>query len=128
MENQTTLQRLGSEAEEYYSIHRLRAGAYETAVEDVEHSKSPNYGTANATHLDKGMAIHLRQMEYKFNEHVENSARFVAENIEQLHDLAVIEAHLAGVAINIEQYITIGKKVGVREYGSDIWGVAEDEQ
>ena len=36
------------------------------------------------------------------------------DNEAEFHDLAVIEAHLAGVAINVEQPLGIGHKVPVQ--------------
>lgn len=42
------------------------------------------------------------------------SEKFAKHNAEQLHDLAVIEAHLGGAAITVEQPLEIGHKIEVR--------------
>jgi len=42
-----------------------------------------------------------------------DAADFAKENAGQLHDLAVIEAHLGGTAIQVEQPVVIGQKVDV---------------
>lgn len=122
---QKTLQQVGDEAEKRYSNHAVRADAVDRAQAGIETAKSPNFGTEAAAFNDKGLAANLRNVEGNYNEDIAVAAEFAQGNAEQLHDLAVLEAHIGGVAINVEEPVVVGKKT-VKRYWSGGEGLEEE--
>jgi len=92
--NEKTLNQIRKEATGLYTGHELRA----TMLAQAEESYSQEI-------------VELESQAYDAN--IEEAAKFASENAGQLHDLAVIEAHLGGVAIKVEQPLSIGETVDV---------------
>jgi Rad3-related DNA helicase len=126
------LNELGKEAAGYYEDH----GTYSKRV---SHSKSvlanlqdsptrfrdvrvfdpeeSGNGLRPARSLEEaetGTNENIQYAKEEYDENIAEAAEFAHDNAEQLHDLAVIEAHLGGVAISVEQPITVGQQVPVR--------------
>ena len=90
-----SLNELGSEASKHYTRHELDA----TFLEQDKKSALT--------------LVDIQQGEYDRN--LQASAAFAKENAAQLHDLAVIEAHLGGVARKVEQPLSIGDTIEVNK-------------
>jgi hypothetical protein len=63
--------------------------------------------------------IHMSDYKARTSKPIADGKVFAKENEDELHDLAVIEAHMAGVAINVEQPVAIGQKVEVRNIDNE---------
>lgn len=96
-----TLQELGVAAQKDYARHG-RAAAAQIEVEELKERRylQPSYLETKATRATRRNA-----------EADAASAEFFAAHAADLHDLAVIEAHLGGVTINVEQPLVIGERV-----------------
>lgn len=57
----------------------------------------------------------LDRAQLDYDASVQGAAEFAKVHESQLHDLAVLHAHLGGVAINVEQPIVVGQQVEVHK-------------
>lgn len=93
--SEKTLKEVGDEAAALYGSHKLTT------------DRMQNPGFTRHRRLDNSL-----KQNYRIN--TSEAADFAKDHVEQLHDVAVIEAHLGGVAINVKQPLEIGQKVEVR--------------
>lgn len=105
-----TLNQIGKEAATKYEDHGYAASGlrkFEKQLDDFQN------GVDTHGFTEEGIKIVTGRVKDNYEDQVLDSRQFAANNAEQLHDLALIEAHLGGVAINVEQSIEIGHKVEV---------------
>lgn len=106
-----TLNQVGKEAATKYEDHGYAANGlhkFEKQLNDFQN------GIDTHGYTKEGIQIVTRRAKDSYDDQVLESKQFAMDNAEQLHDLAVIEAHLGGVAINVEQPLEIGHKIEVR--------------
>lgn len=109
MSKEKTLNEIGKEAAAHYHKHDLsvaRARGHAKSLAQVSEGRTVPEVVRRYAKTAASAVKHLDGAN-------ENARKFAQENAADLHDLAVIEAHLGGVAINIEQPITIGEKITV---------------
>ncbi|HEY1085988.1 MAG TPA: hypothetical protein VGE34_04670 [Candidatus Saccharimonadales bacterium] len=112
--NEKILQQVGSEAEEHYANHRLstfnKLMAEQRAKEEIREG-GPVGLRARITPTERRQIDRLSVIEWGMRREADlKAAEFAKENAEELHDLAALEARLAGVAINVEQPLSVGEK------------------
>jgi predicted trehalose synthase len=110
--SEKTLQDVGEEAKALYAAHGARAHELPIATvhQKIANEKSFPYGP----YADKADAEMVTdRINSEFDGTVKNGAEFAAANADKLHDLALLEAHIGGVAINVEEPVVVGQKVDV---------------
>lgn len=128
-----TLQRIGEEAAIHYHNFNRSASDMETVDKHTWDDRSieravlrEQTGGENPYHLPSAeeMRAHNAQVREdvaevrpEYDEEVARGKDFAEAHAAELHDLAVIEAHLGGVAINVEQPLEIGQKIEVHTTG-----------
>lgn len=118
--SEKTLQQVGQEAKDHYDSHKHDPTRLEDAQWDAGvaryNAKPENAKPENA----EAIGIDLEHSEKSLNrvkqaieENTEKRAEFAKNNADQLRELALIEAHLGGIAINVKQPVEIGQRVEV---------------
>ena len=115
--NEKTLQQVGSEAEAYYANHRLNTFNLlmrkQWALEEVRRD-GPKGLHARITPKERRRIDQLALLEWGARSYDDLEAgKFAEDNAARLHDLAVLEAHIGGVAINVEQPFSVGEKIEI---------------
>lgn len=118
--SEKTLKEVGKEATKHYGSHELRAGMLanaKTRNRQANDEQSWQYFFSTKTQQEAQSAtqksVDLEKQAY--HEDIKSGAEFAKDNAEQLHDLAVLEAHIGGVAINVEQPVVAGQKIEVHK-------------
>jgi|GEM_PF-3362508 len=106
--SEKSLQQVGDEASRIYTDHRIdgRALDHEQRILD---SMSQKYVSDGPTY--RSQAGRVDQLQSAHDDGLSKARAHAEANAEQLHDLAVVEAHLAGVAIKVKEPLTIGETV-----------------
>ncbi len=116
-----TLNEIRKEAVAHYTSHELRARLAENAETEFRELKKTDLRQGGPglpqrwVEYNEQQVVDIQRRQYAND--MESAKRFAMDNAEQLHDLAVIEAHLGGVAINVQQPLEIGQKIEVRTSG-----------
>lgn len=115
--NEKTLRQVGSEAKQYYITHRVRANMLENAKDAKSKADGSHWHTvttANSQELAQEITqVGLDSEMAHYDKNSMGGADFANDNAEQLHDLAVLEAHIGGIAINVEQPVVAGQRIAV---------------
>ncbi len=103
------LKNIGEAAAADYEDHWQRAFELASSRENVEH---PERSKARGITLSEEAArILLGRVEGYYEDQFLDSRQFLDTYRQELYDLALIEAHLDGVTINVRQPLEIGQKV-----------------
>lgn len=100
-----TLQFIGDVAKSSYKDHRESVTELQGVQEWADASSAP--------FADKRHRVEYAEDTYDMR--IYDGKALAEAAASQLHDLAVIEAHLGGVAINVEQPLSIGEQIEVHK-------------
>lgn len=118
--SEKTLEQVGKDAENDYSNHRLQAIKEDQMFQLSNKANGKYWSRFNRGRSIKAAyrkaeqaGVAAQEAADEYTDGLRDSSEFARSNAEDLHDLAVIEAHLAGVAINVAQPVVAGQKVEV---------------
>ena len=114
-----SLNKIGELAAFEYDSHKKNVESIKELDDDLTMASGPNWRESKgyaATPEQKKLNAQgfLDASKTRSDEQLARAANFSTAFQEELHDLAVIEAHLGGVAINVEQPLEIGQKIDIR--------------
>lgn len=98
------LQQIGLESADKYGEYQNAVHTWQMSEDELDAQCRNGLPLGHAWMLVDWTAKHVSDLQT-------SSVIFATNNAEQLHELAVIEAHLEGVAIDVEQSLLIGREI-----------------